>query len=63
MSMSPNERGDGIEKAHYSIHLVGSLMLSTSITLVAGSFAGTNFRDFANSLVVRESLYPRNGSV
>ena len=31
-------------------------------TLLVESFAGTNFRDFANPLVVRESLYQRNRS-
>ena len=31
-------------------------------TLKVENFAGRNFRDFANFLVVRESLYPRNGS-
>ena len=29
-------------------------------TLKVESFAGRNFRDFVNFLVVRESLYPRN---
>ena len=32
-------------------------------TLKVESFAGTNFRDFTNFLVVRESLYTRNRSV
>ena len=36
---------------------------SLGSTLLVKSFAGINFRDFANSLVVRESLYPRNRSV
>ena len=29
-------------------------------TLLVETFAGRNFRDFANFLGVRESLYPRN---
>ena len=32
------------------------------ITLKVESFAGRNFRNFANFSVVRESLYPRNRS-
>ena len=36
--------------------------LGISTTLKVGSFPGRNFRDFANFLVVRESLYPLNCS-
>ena len=39
------------------------VVTATRATLLVESFAGTNFRDFANFLVVRESLYPHNRSV
>ena len=38
-------------------------LLPKATTLLVESFAGTNFRDFANCLVVRESLYPQDRSV
>ena len=38
----------------------GGAYIKKAFTLKVETFAGRNFRDFANFLVVRESLYPRN---
>ena len=38
------------------------ILFVKTTTLKVESFAGRNFRDFANFSVVRESLYPRNRS-
>ena len=46
-----------IVNAHLNSKHSETLILTT---LKVESFAGRNFRDFANFSVVRESLYPRN---
>ena len=47
-----------ITSTYFQISTGNDLEITT--TLKVESFAGRNFRDFANFSFVRESLYPRN---
>ena len=47
-------------RVYESLLSVRGWLADAKNTLKVESFAGKNFRDFANFSVVRESLYPRN---
>ena len=51
-------RGEGVDT--HALICRGRCYIKS--TLKVESFTGRNFRDFANFLVVRENLYPRNSS-